>query len=82
MGTPRREIKSRDTAWAKALATFIATKTNITPNDISVFSGVCGLFAFIGYCGYIGPQVPEKYYFILIEFIKSIRNCLYSLSGI
>ena len=35
MGTPRRELKSRDTAWAKALATFIATKTN-TPNDISV----------------------------------------------
>lgn len=65
MGTPRREIKSRDTAWAKFLATFIATKTNITPNDISVFSVVCGLVAFIGYCGYICPQVPEKYYFIL-----------------
>ena len=65
MTTPRREIKSRDTAWAKCLATFIATKTNITPNDISVFSVVCGLVAFIGYCGYICPQVPEKYYFIL-----------------
>ena len=65
MGTPRREIKSRDTAWAKALATFIATKTNITPNDISVFSVVCGFIAFIGYCGYVCPQMPEKYYFVL-----------------
>ena len=65
MGTPRREIKSRETAWAKALATFIATKTNITPNDISIFSVLCGLIAFIGYCGYVCPQVSEKYYFIL-----------------
>ena len=65
MGTPRREIKSRDTVWAKALASLIATKTNITPNDISVFSVFCGLIAFLGYCGYICPQMPEEYYFIL-----------------
>ena len=65
MTTPRREIKSRDTVWAKTLASFIATKTNITPNDISIFSIFCGFIAFIGYCGYICPHIPEKYYFIL-----------------
>ena len=65
MATPRREVKTRDTAWARALATFIATKTNITPNDISVFSVICGLLAFLGYCGYICPQIPEKYYYVL-----------------
>jgi phosphatidylglycerophosphate synthase len=65
MVTPRREIKTRDTKWAKSLATFIATKTNITPNDISVFSVFCGLIAFIGYCGYVCPQIPTRYYFIL-----------------
>lgn len=65
MTTPRREIKTRDAKWAKNLATFIATKTNITPNDISVFSVVCGLIAFIGYCGYICPNITGKYYFVL-----------------
>ena len=65
MPTPRREIKSRDTKWAQSLAKFVATKTNITPNDISVFSIVCGFIAFLGYLGYILPQVPEKYYFVL-----------------
>lgn len=65
MGTPRREVKTRDAAWAKSFASFIATKTSITPNDISVFSVVCGFVAFMGYCGYICPQVPHKYYYIL-----------------
>ncbi len=65
MVTPRREIKTRDTKWAKSLATFIATKTNITPNDISICSIFCGLIAFIAYCGYVCPQISTKYHFIL-----------------
>lgn len=65
MTTPRREIKTRDTKWAQALAKFVATKTKITPNDISVFSVFCGFIAFLGYCGYICPQIPEKYYYLL-----------------
>lgn len=65
MATPRREIKTRDTQWAKNLAKFVATKTNITPNTISVLSVFCGFIAFLGYCGYVIPQVPEKMYFIL-----------------
>ena len=65
MATPRRDVKSRDTKWAQSLAKFVATKTNITPNAISVLSVFCGLVAFIGYCGYVIPQVSEKWYFIL-----------------
>lgn len=65
MVSPRREIKSRDTKWAQSLAKFVATKTNITPNDISVMSVFCGLVAFVAYCGYVIPQFPAKYYFIL-----------------
>ena len=65
MDSPRREIKTRDTKWAQNLAKFVATKTNITPNQISVLSVFCGFIAFLGYCGYIFPNFPEKYYFIL-----------------
>lgn len=65
MTEPRREIKTRDTKWAQALASFIATKTNITPNAISVMSVFCGLIAFVAYCGYVVPQMPQKLYFLL-----------------
>ena len=65
MNSPRREIKTRNAKWAQDFAKFIATKTNITPNEISIASIICGIIAFLGYCGYIIPQYPEKYYFIL-----------------
>ena len=65
MTEPRREIKTRDTKWAQALASFVATKTNITPNAISVMSVFCGLLAFVAYCGYMVPQMPQKFYFLL-----------------
>jgi len=65
MENPRREIKTRDAKWAQNLAKFVATKTKLTPNDVSIMSVYCGLFAFIAYCGYIIPQMPDKYYFVL-----------------
>lgn len=65
MVTPRREVKTRDSKWAQSLAKFVATKTDITPNAISVLSIFCGLLAFIAYCGYIIPQISEKWYFVL-----------------
>lgn len=65
MTEARREIKSRNAKWAQALASYVATKTNITPNTISVMSVYCGLLAFIAYCGYIIPQIPQKFYFLL-----------------
>lgn len=65
MGTPRRTIKTRDTKWAKELATYVATKTDITPNDISLYSVYCGLVAFIAYIGYVCPQIPEQFYPLL-----------------
>lgn len=65
MDTPRREIKSRDAKWAQVLAKFVATKTNITPNAISVLSVFCGGIALLGYCGYLFPQFDPKYYFLL-----------------
>lgn len=63
MGTPRREIKTRDAKWAQTLAKFIATKTNITPNDISVLSVLFASIAFAAYCGY--NFIPWKYQIIL-----------------
>lgn len=65
MDSPRREIKTRDKKWAQDLAKFVATKTNLTPNQISVLSVFCSFIAFLGYCGYYFPCIPEKFYFIL-----------------
>ena len=77
MSSPRREIKTRDTKWAQNLAKFVATKTNITPNAISVMSVFCGFIAFLGYCGYAIPQYPEKLYFLLpIVVIFGIQSRL------
>ena len=63
MESPRREIKTRDRQWAKDLAKFVTTKTNLTPNQISVLSVFCSFIAFLGYCGYY--YVPENLYFAL-----------------
>ena len=65
MENPRREIKSRDTKWAQSLAKFVATKTPLTPNSISVLSVFCGLLAFAAYFCYIVVEYPIQYYFIL-----------------
>lgn len=65
MTSPRREIKTRDTKWAQALAKFVATKTNITPNAISVLSVFFGIFAFCAYCLYITPYAAGKFYFLI-----------------
>lgn len=65
MASPRREIKSRDTKWAKALSTFIATKTNITPNAISVLSVFWAFFAMCAYCLYLHPLAVSQFYFII-----------------
>lgn len=65
MTSPRREIKTRDTKWAKALATFIATKTNITPNAISVLSVFWGFFALCAYCLYLHPIFVSKFYYVI-----------------
>jgi len=66
MATPRREIKSRNSAWAQALASFVATKTDITPNQISIFSVWCGAFAFAAYAGYV--YLPAKWHVLLPLF--------------
>lgn len=65
MTSPRRAIKTRDTKWAQALATFIATKTNITPNAISVMSVFWGFFALCAYCLYLHPFCISKFYFVI-----------------
>ncbi len=65
MTSPRRNIKTRDTKWAQNLAKFIASKTNLTPNSISVLSVFFSIIAFIAYCGYIIPVYPHKLQFLL-----------------
>lgn len=65
MTSPRREIKTRDTKWAQAVAKFIAEKTNITPNAISVLSIFFGFFAFCAYCLYLLPFSAGKFYFVI-----------------
>lgn len=65
MTSPRREIKTRNAKWAQALATFIATKTNITPNAISVMSVFWGFFAFCAYCLYLHPFSQGPFYFLV-----------------
>lgn len=65
MASPRRKIKSRDTKWAKVLSTFIATKTNITPNAISVLSVFWGFFALCAYCLYLHPLARGSFYFVI-----------------
>lgn len=65
MTSPRREIKTRDTKWAQALAKFIAEKTNITPNAISVLSVFFGFFALCAYCLYLFPFSIGKFYFVI-----------------
>lgn len=52
MVTPRREIKTRDAKWAQSLAKFVAEKTNLTPNDISIISVLFAAIVFAVYCGY------------------------------
>jgi len=66
MVTPRREIKSRNSAWAQALASYVATKTEITPNQISIFSVWCGMLAFAAYLGYV--LLPASWHVILPLF--------------
>ncbi|RUR19019.1 CDP-alcohol phosphatidyltransferase family protein [Legionella sp. km535] len=44
----RREINSRNTSWAQAIANVLA-KTQITPNQISILSIVMSLLAFIAF---------------------------------
>lgn len=65
MTSPRREIKTRDTKWAQSIANFLATKTNITPNAISVLSVFFALFAFCAYCLYLFPIANSKFYFVI-----------------
>lgn len=75
MGTPRREIKTRYAKWAQDLAKFIATKTNITPNDISVLSVLFGAIAFAAYCAYnFAPH--RMYVLIAILVIVGIQGRL------
>lgn len=66
MVSPRRVIKTRDTKWAQNLAKFVAEKTNLTPNDISVMSILFAAIAFAAYCCYnfISPRL-----FWIIPFI-------------
>lgn len=52
---PRRELKSRNTAWAQALARR-ACASGITPNAISVFSIVFAALAMTFYL--IAPELP------------------------
>ena len=65
MTSPRREIKTRNTKRAQALAKFVATKTNITPNAISVLSVFFGAIAFVAYCLYLSPYANSKLYFVI-----------------
>lgn len=51
---PRRELKSRNTAWARALAAW-AVRAGFTPNGISVLSIACGAWALVCYL-----LVPEQ----------------------
>lgn len=65
MTSPRREIKTRNAKWAQDLSKFIATKTNITPNAISVWSVFFGFVALCAYCLYLTPLAAGKFYFII-----------------
>ena len=65
MISPRRIVKTRDAKWAQSLATFIATKTNITPNAISVMSVFWGFFALCAYCLYLHSFSVGKFYFLI-----------------
>ena len=61
----RRELKSRNSQWAQSLSKWVATKTNITPNTISVISV---FFAFIALCGYCLQRTAfaqSSLYFVL-----------------
>ncbi len=74
MSAPRREIKSRDTKWAQALAKFVAQKTNITPNAISVMSVFFGVIALCAYCLYLTPVASDRLrFFIPILIIFGIQ---------
>ncbi len=63
--SPRREIKTRDKKWAQNLAKFVATKTNLTPNMISVLSVFFAILACGAYCLYRTDFIPVKYSFII-----------------
>lgn len=84
MTSPRRTIKTRDTKWAQALAKFIAEKTSITPNAISVLSVFWGFFALCAFCLYLFPFSIGKFYFvipILIVFGIQMRLLCNLLDG-
>ncbi len=66
MENVRREIKTRDTKWARELAKFLCEKTNLTPNAISVLSVIFSILAFFDFCLY--PILNEKFYPILAIF--------------
>ncbi|MCX6853616.1 MAG: CDP-alcohol phosphatidyltransferase family protein [Verrucomicrobia bacterium] len=52
---PRRQLKSRDTAWARSLAK-AACASGITPNAISILSMVFAAVAWA--CFYYAPDMP------------------------
>ncbi len=53
---PRRELKSRNTAWARSLAKSLCA-SGITPNAISVLSMVCAMGAMA--CFWIAPDMKS-----------------------
>jgi len=61
----RREIKTRDKKWAKDLAKFVAAKTNLTPNSISVLSVVFAMLSCGAYCLYRTDIIPLQWSFII-----------------
>ena len=72
MVTPRRDVKTRNTQWAQNLAKFVAERTNITPNDISVMSVLFGAVAFAAYCSY-NFLPPNLYALVPIVAIFGIQ---------
>ena len=66
MTSPRREVKTRNAKWAQVLAKFIAEKTTITPNTISVLSVFFGFVAMCAYCLYFwAPLASSRFYFLI-----------------
>jgi len=65
MSTPRRDIKTRDRKWAQNLARFVATKTKLTPNEISSLSVLCAAIAFSAYGAYLIPGLPDYMMYVL-----------------
>lgn len=64
----RRQLKSRDSKWAQVLSKWVATKTAVSPNQISVISVFFAFIAFVGYC-LCRTQLAQSSLYFLIPLI-------------